>query len=151
MNDSHSKIKQINGGRDPIKLIQQFITERSFNHEECLQNKTADTARWVLEVNDDFYIELILENIKSLSDTSIYIGVNVATVPLKKTQDFLVTALETADALVGVKISVVGHYLVMSTALNMSNITLELLDMHYTLIMEQSEWFRETLTKAYLS
>ena len=59
--------------------------------------------------------------------------------------------METADALVGVKISVVGHYLVMSTALNMSNITLELLDMHYTLIMEQSEWFRETLTKAYVS
>ena len=75
-------------------------------------------------------------------------GINISTVPLKNTQDFLVSALETADSLMGVKISIVGHFLVMSTTLNMNSTTLEELDYHYTLIMEQHSWYQEALSSA---
>jgi hypothetical protein len=47
--------------------------------------------------------------------------------------------------LVGIKVSLVGHYLVLSSTLGASGITVEELDYNFKLITAQQTWFREAL------
>jgi len=59
--------------------------------------------------------------------------------------DMLAAALEIADGLVGIKVSLVGHYLVLSSTLGASGITVEELDYNFKLITAQQSWFRDAL------
>lgn len=139
------KIKKITGGKDPVKLVNEFIIHRGFDPDECLKEKGSDAIRWMIEVTDEQSIEILLEGITKPSETTLYLGVNIATVPVKGITDFLASALEVADGLVGVKISLVGHFIVMSSSLGLTGADIEELDYHYMLIMEQVPWFQETL------
>jgi hypothetical protein len=72
-------------------------------------------------------------------------GVNVLTVPLRGAHDILVSALKIADGLVGIKVSLVGHELVLSASMAMADIVIDDLDFYYRLITAQQTWFREEL------
>ncbi|MCB0352408.1 MAG: hypothetical protein KDD64_02750 [Bdellovibrionales bacterium] len=140
-------IRKITGGKDPIRLVEEFILRRGFDPEECRREGEQDSARWMLSLGDNEELEILAEGIKKPAETTIYMGINVATVPLRGASDMLAAALEIADGLVGIKVSLVGHYLVLSSTLGVAGITVEELDYHYKLIDAQQQWFRETLAE----
>jgi hypothetical protein len=96
-------------------------------------------------VRENEELEILLEGIKKPSETTIYMGINIVTVPIRSSSDVLAAALEIADGLVGIKVSLVGHYLVLSSSLGASGVTVDELDYNFRLIEAQEGWFRETL------
>ena len=74
-------------------------------------------------------------------------GVNVMTVPVRGANDLLAAALQIADGLIGIKVSLVGHYLVLSASMGASGLSVEELEYNYKLITAQQAWFKEALTE----
>jgi hypothetical protein len=72
-------------------------------------------------------------------------GVNILTVPIRGASDLLAAALEVADGLIGIKVSLVGNFLVLSSSLSAAALTLEEVEHHFNLIEAQEVWFRDAL------
>lgn len=138
-------IRKITGGKDPVRLVEEFILRRGFDPGECARERTPDTARWMLTISNNEELEVLVEGLKRPSETTIYMGVNVTTVPVRGAYELLAVALEIADGLVGIKVSLVGHYIVLSASLGAAGINVEDLDYHYKLIAAQQTWYREEL------
>lgn len=142
-----SNIRQLQGGRDPFRLVEEFITRRGFDPEECRRDSDGDNARWMLAISESEDLEVLIENAKRPQETTIYLGLNVVTVPIRGVTDVLAAALEIADGLVGIKISLVGHFLVLSASLAAAGLTEDDLDFHYKLITAQHPWFKAALAE----
>ncbi len=140
-------IRKITGGKDPIRLVEDFITRLGFDPDECQKHKNSDDVRWMVSVEKGEDLEILVEGLKSSADTTIYMGVNIATVPVRGGDEMLAAALEIADGLVGIKISLVGHYLVLSASMGTAGISVDEIDYSYRLITAQSTWFKETLAE----
>lgn len=138
-------VKKITGGKDPVRLIEEFIVRRGFDPDECQRERSAESARWMIAISDGEELEILAEGLKRPAETTIYMGVNIATVPLRGAYEVVVAALEVADGLVGIKVSLVGHYLVLSASLGAAGISVEDLDYNYKLITAQQSWFRDAL------
>jgi len=138
-------IRKITGGKDPIRLVEEFIVRHGFDPDECAREKNSDSARWMVKLGEEEELEILAESLKVSAETTIYMGVNIATVPVRGGADMLAAALEIADGLVGIKVSLVGHYLVLSSTLGASGITVEELDYNFKLITAQQSWFRDAL------
>lgn len=138
-------IRKIIGGRDPINLIEEFIVRRGNNPEECSREQSKSDARWMLPIAQNEELEICAQGLDHPNETTIYMGVNVASVPLKGSHDILVSALEIADGLIGIKVSLVGHYLVLSATFPASGLSVEEIDYSYEMIVAQMSWFRSTL------
>ena len=138
-------IRPIVGGKDPLRVVEEFILRAGFDPERCLKEKSGESFRWVLEISDGRELEIFADGIRKASETTVYLGVNIVTVPLRGAHELLVAALEVADGLVGIKLSLVGHSLILSSTLNGALLSLEELEFHYSLIVAQQEWFRQAL------
>ena len=138
-------IRKITGGKDPVRVVEDFLARKGFEAEKCQKEKTPDLARWMVQIKGDEELEILLEGLRKPSDTSLYMGLNIVTVPIRGAHDMLAAALEIADGLIGIKVSLVGHYLVLSSSLSAAGLTLEELDYNYRLIEAQEGWFRDTL------
>lgn len=138
-------IRKISGGKDPQRLVEEFILRQGHDPGQCRKERTADLARWMLTISDGEELEILVEGLKKPSETTIYMGVNIATVPIRNAHDVLVSALEVADGLVGIKVSLVGHFLVLSASLALAGLSVEDIDYHYKLIAAQQSWFRNAL------
>ena len=138
-------IRKITGGKDPANLVEEFILRRGFDPDQCAKEKTPDSARWMLSLENGEDLEVLLEGFKKPAETTIYMGVNVAMVPIRGAHEMLAAALEIADGLVGIKVSLVGHYLVLSASMGAAGITVEDLDYHFKLIDAQESWFKDAL------
>jgi hypothetical protein len=138
-------IRKITGGKDPVRVVEDFLSRKGFDPETCQREKTPDLVRWMVQVKGEEELEILLEGIRKPADSTLYMGLNIITVPIRGVFDMLAAALEIADGLVGIKVSLVGHYLVLSSSLSASGLTLEELDYNYRLIEVQESWFRETL------
>lgn len=138
-------IRKITGGKDPVRVIEEFLSRRGFKAEECQKEKTAELVRWMVQIKEDEELEILIEGLRKPSETTLYMGLNIVTVPIRGAYDMLAAALEIADGLVGIKVSLVGHYLVLSSSLSASGLTLEEVDYNYRLIEAQEGWFKETL------
>jgi hypothetical protein len=140
--------KKVQGGKDPVKLINEFISETGYHPEKCITENSSDLKRWMVAFGDERELEILLEHLAKPAETSIYLGINVATVPIRGALDVLVSALEIADGLIGVKISLVGHYLVLSSSFAATSISsYEDIQYNYQLLVQQEVWFKEALMK----
>jgi len=144
---STANIRKISGGRDPIRLLQEFISQQGFDPDECLQAKTGEGIRWMLTVAEGEDLEILVEQMKKPSETTVYMGINVAAVPIRGAHDVLISALEIADGLVGIKVSLVGHFLVLSATMSLAGLSVEDLSYRYKLISAQQSWFRTALAE----
>jgi hypothetical protein len=99
----------------------------------------------MVALDDQRELEILVENLRKAQETTIYLGINICTVPIRGVSDVLAAALEVADGLIGVKISLVGHYLVLSASMSASGITLEEVDYYVKLLNAQEVWFRQEL------
>lgn len=138
-------IRQISGGKDPLRLVKDFIVRLGFDPDQCQREATTENSRWMISIGEDEDLEVLVEGLRSKAETTIYMGVNIATVPVRGGYEMLAAALEIADGLIGIKVSVVGHYLVLSASLGGADITVDDLEYHYKLIAAQRNWFREAL------
>ena len=138
-------IRSITGGKDPVRLVEEFIVRRGFDPDTCQQHKNGENARWMLPISNDEELEVLIEGLKNPSETTIYMGLNVVTVPVRAAYDLLTVALQIADGLVGIKVSLVGHYLVLSASLGAAGMSVDELDYHFSLITAQQSWFRDAL------
>ncbi|RMD84761.1 MAG: hypothetical protein D6808_06450 [Candidatus Dadabacteria bacterium] len=141
------QIHKITGGKDPVRLMEEFILKRGFVPEECQKDKSVENIRWMLPLSEEEELEILIEGLNNHSETTIYMGVNVAAVPIRDVYDVLAAALEIADGLVGIKVSLVGHFLVLSSSFSASGISLEDIEYNYQLIAAQKEWFKEALAE----
>ena len=139
-------IKKIVGGRDPIRVVEEFLLKLNVDPDKLLKDKSLDSARWLVPLNDENELEVLLEKIRLAQETTVYLGINVLTVPIRGSNDILAAALEIADGLVGIKLSLVGYYLVLSATLGGADITVDDLEYHYRLIIAQRRWFLDSLS-----
>ncbi|MCB0338627.1 MAG: hypothetical protein KDD53_03435 [Bdellovibrionales bacterium] len=139
------KIRKITGGKDPLRLVTDFIVRRGFDPDVCQKESSAENVRWMVPISNDEELEVLVEGLSRHPETSIYMGLNVTTVPVRNSYEMIVAALEIADGLVGIKVSLVGHYLVLSASFGASGMSIEDLDYHFELITAQKEWFRNAL------
>jgi hypothetical protein len=138
-------IRKITGGRDPVRVVEEFITRRGFSPEECRKEHNSDMTRWMFTLRETVELEVLVEGHRKPAETTIYMGINIITVPIRGAGDILAAALEIADGLVGIKVSLVGHYLVLSASLSAEGISVEDLEYHLKLIEAQEGWFRDAL------
>ncbi len=141
------KVRKISGGKDPVKLVEEFILRRGFDPGECLSEKTTETVRWMLKLAEEEELEVLVESLSKPAESTIYMGVNIATVPIRGAYEMLAATLEIADGLVGIKVSLVGHFLVLSATLGLAGVSVEDLDYAYKLIVAQQSWFKEALAE----
>ncbi|MCC6932788.1 MAG: hypothetical protein IT292_06000 [Deltaproteobacteria bacterium] len=134
---SPSKIRKITGGKDPVRLLEEFLTKRGFNAEECLQQRSSDMLTWSLSISEEEELEITLEGVSRYPETTLYIGINVMSVPIKQCEAFCAAALTVADTLIGAKLSLVNYDLVLSTTVYTANMGLEDVDYYYELVMRQ--------------
>jgi hypothetical protein len=139
-------IKKIVGGRDPLRVVEEFLLKLNVDPDKVLKDKSLDAARWLVPLNEENELEVLIENARSAQETTFYLGVNIITVPLRGSADFIAAALEIADGLVGIKLSLVGYYLVLSATLGGADITVDDLEYHYRLITAQRRWFLDALS-----
>jgi hypothetical protein len=138
-------IRKITGGKDPFRLIEDLILRLGFDPAKCEREKNADNARWMVSLGDNEELEILIEGLKRPQETTIYMGVNICTVPVRNSTDVLAAALEIADGLVGIKVSLVGHFLVLSASTGAAGVTVEDLEYNHKLIVAQKNWFRDAL------
>lgn len=138
-------IRKITGGKDPVRVVEDFLSRKGFDPEKCQREKTPDLVRWMVQIKGEEELEILLEGVRKPADSTLYMGLNIVTVPIRGAYDMLAAALEIADGLVGIKVSLVGHYLVLSSSMSATALTLEEVDYNYRLIEVQEGWFRDTL------
>jgi len=138
-------LRSIAGGKSPLRIVEELIARKGFDPDECKTEESPSSVRWMFTVRDNCELEILIEGRESKEDTTVYLGLNVLTVPIKGANDVLAAALEVADGLIGVKVSLVGHYLVLSAGLSAQGVTVEDLEYHVRLIDAQEQWFREAV------
>ncbi|MCS6961032.1 MAG: YbjN domain-containing protein [Deltaproteobacteria bacterium] len=141
-----NQIKTIPGGKDPVIMLSEFILKLGFDPASLEVESNEQRTRWMVPLSETEDVEIILDSVKNPQDATIYIGVNICAVPLKKLTEFVVTALELADGLVGAKISIVGRYLVLSSTVPAYSATIDELEYIYKLVLAQKEWFLGVLS-----
>jgi len=138
-------VTKLSGGKDPERLIEEFILRLGFDAEKSERARDIDTIRWMLGVGNGRELEVLLEGVRRPHETTIYLGLNILTVPIRGASEMLAAALEIADGLIGIKVSLVGHALVLSASLAASGISVDELEYYYKLIIAQQNWFRDAL------
>jgi len=134
-----TKIKKITGGKDPSLIVEKFMIRRGFDPEQCLHQKTSDISQWLVPHGDEEELEITLEGLSRSPETTLYMGLNILSVPIQGTQDFLVAVLSVADTLIGAKLSVVNYDLVLSVTNYTANMRIDDIDYYYELIIRQRD------------
>ena len=142
-----ARIRKITGGKDPTRLVEEFMIRRGFNPDECLQQRTSDLAQWLVPLSDDEDLEITLEGLNRPPETTLYMGVNVVAVPLADSARVLVAALTVADTLIGAKLSLVNYDLVLSVTVYTANMGVDEVDSFYELISRQKVGVQEAISE----
>jgi hypothetical protein len=140
------RIRKITGGKDPARIIEEFLIKRGFDPEECLQQRTSDIATWSVALADEEELEITLEGLSRPSETTLYMGINVLAVPIANSFEVLTTALIIADILIGAKLSLVNYDLVLSITEYADTLSLEEVDYFFELIIRQKALMHEAIT-----
>ncbi len=132
-----TRIRKITGGKDPTRIVEEFMMRRGFDPEECLQQRSPELAQWLVPLNEEEDLEITLEGLNRPPETTLYMGVNVLAVPLADTSAFFYAALAVADTLIGAKLSLVNYDLVLSITMYIANMGVDEIDYFYELITRQ--------------
>ncbi|MCB0346332.1 MAG: hypothetical protein KDD66_14530 [Bdellovibrionales bacterium] len=142
----NTRIRKISGGKEPLRLVEEFMVRRGFDPAECLQQRTGDIASWSVPLNGDEELEVSLEGLNRPAETTLYMGVNVLSVPLKDSQRCLAAALAVADTLIGAKLSLVNYDLVLSVTIYTANMSLNEIDYMYELLCMQKPGVQDAIS-----
>jgi len=140
-----SKITSLPGGKNPLLLVEEFLTKRGCVPKDCLQFRNNDVATWSVSLGGDNELEITLEKISQYSQMTIYLGINLMAVPLKYTETLFASALMVADNLIGLKISLVDYDLVLSVTHFAQNMTMEDLEYFVETLVSQKTTVRDAI------
>jgi len=140
-----AKIRKITGGKDPTRIVEEFMLRRGFDPEECIQQRSPDLAQWLIPLSEEEDLEITLEGLSRSPETTLYMGINVFTVPLGDTAAFFYTALAVADTLIGAKLSLVNYDLVLSVTMYIANMGVDEIDYYYELITRQKSGVQDAI------
>ncbi len=136
-------------GHDPLKIVRHFLKTKGYDPDKTLKENTPNSCRWMVDVGDGQELEIFLDKIQKSAEATVYMGINIVTVPIREIQNFLVSALEISDGLIGVKLGIVGYFLILSVGLGAEKITYEELDYNLRLILAQKDWVKEALLEEF--
>ncbi len=142
--------KSIAGGKDARRSIEQFLEKRNQDPSEYLKKAVRGADRWVYEDKEQgVELEILHDHGDGLEEPipTVYLGINLFEVPMKNFTDVLAVALQIADGLVQTKVSIVGHYFILSACLPADDVSIEQLDYLYKSMLFQRDWFCDTLFK----
>lgn len=142
-----ARIKKITGGKDPTRLVEEFMVRRGFDPDECLQQRTIDIATWSLPLSEEEELEITLEGLNRPPETTLYMGLNILSVPIKDASHVIGAALVVADTLIGAKLSLVHYDLVLSVTSYTSNVGIDDIDYFYELITRQKQGVVEAINE----
>ena len=131
------KIRKIQGGKEPLRLVEDFMIRRGFDPAESVQQRTSDIAAWSVPLNEEEELEISLEGLSRPPETTLYMGVNIFQVPLINCSNVMAAALSVADTLIGAKISLVNYDLVLSITRYTANMSASEVDYMYELLTVQ--------------
>jgi hypothetical protein len=134
---SSARIKKISGGKEPPKLVEEFMIRRGFDPDSCLQQKTVEIATWSVPLSDEEELEITLEGLNRPAETTLYMGVNILTVPVRELYKTLIAVLTIADTLIGAKLSLVNYDIVLSVTQYTSNLGVDDIDYYFELLSRQ--------------
>jgi hypothetical protein len=140
-------IRKLSGGKDPVRLVEEFLHRRGFNSEDCVEERTKDRIQWSVPLSDAEDLEITLEGIGRPPETTIYLGLNILSVPMKDAHRYLTTALIVADKLIGAKLSLVDYDIVLSVTAYAASIDMDELDYFYELILRQKQAVLDDITE----
>ena len=123
------------------------MSRRGFDCDQCLQQRNQDLAQWLVQLNEEEDLEITLEGLTRPMETTLYMGVNVLSVPLTDSHRVLASALTIADTLIGAKLSLVNYDLVLSVTVYTISLGLDDVDYYYELIMRQKEGIQEAVAE----
>lgn len=132
-----TRIRKITGGKDPARLVEEFMVRRGFDPDQCVQQRTSDLAQWLVPLGEDEDLEITLEGLNRPPETTLYMGLNIMAVPVRDTHKFMYAALTVADSLIAAKLSLVNYDLVLSITMYTINMRLDDVDYYYELITRQ--------------
>jgi len=142
-----AKIRKITGGKDPTRLVEEFMIRRGFDPDECLHQRTNDISSWSVPLGEDEELEITLEGLNRPPETTLYMGVNVCAVPIRDCHNALVAALTVADTLIGAKLSLVNYDVVLSVTIYTANLDSDEIDYVYELINTQKSRVQEAIAE----
>ncbi len=142
-----ARIRKLTGGKDPTRLVEEFMIRRGFDPEECLQQRTSEFATWSVPLSEDEELEISLEGLNRPPETTLYMGVNVMAVPIKDSYEIIPAALIVADTLIGAKLSLVNYDLVLSVTVYTANMGLDEVDYYYELISRQKLGIQDAIAE----
>ncbi len=142
-----ARIRRITGGKDPARLVEEFMVRRGFDPDECLQQRTGELASWSIPLNEEEELEVTLEGLNRHAETTLYMGVNVYPVSIKDSHHILTAALSLADTLIGAKLSLVNYDLVLSVTVYTANMRPDEIDYMYELITVQKPRIQELISE----
>ena len=140
-----ARIKKITGGKDPSRIVEEFLVKRGFNPDECLQQRTSEIGTWSIPLSDEEELEITLEGLNRPTETTLYMGVNIFSVPIKNSNVTLAAALTVADTLIGAKLSLVNYDLVLSVTHYTSEMGLDDVDYYFELLFRQKSIVQEAI------
>lgn len=130
-------IKRITGGKDPVNQIEEFLRRNNFDSCASVVGRTKETVSWSLALSEEEELEITLESLNRPQETTLYMGVNIFSVPVIGAHDILAAALIVADTLVGAKLSLVNHDLVLSISSYAYDLREEDIEYYYKFIIKQ--------------
>ena len=142
-----ARIQRVTGGKDPARLVEEFMVRRGFDPDECLQQRTGELASWSVPLNEEEELEVTLEGLNRRAETTLYMGVNIMTVPIRDCHNTLAASLAVADTLIGAKISLVNYDLVLSVTVYTANMRPDEIDYMYELITVQKPRIQELIAE----
>ncbi len=140
-----ARIRKLTGGKDPARLVEEFMVRRGFDPGECLQQRTSEIASWNLPLGDEEELEVSLEGLHRPPETTLYMGVNIMAVPIRDCHSVLASALTVADTLIGAKLSMVNYDLVLSVTIYTANMRIDEIDYIYELITMQKPGVQDAI------
>ena len=144
---SPKRIRKIRGGKDPTLIVEKCMIRRGFDPGSCLQQRSADIAQWLVPIGEDEDLEITLEGLSRSAETTLYMGINVYSIPLIDAQRTLVAALQVADTLIGAKLSLVNYDVVLSTTVYAEELGVEEVDYYFELLMHQKTSVQEGIAQ----
>ena len=144
---SSKRIRKISGGKDPVKLVDEFVIRQGYEEDNISKHSSAQLVTWTVWLSNEEMLEIALEGLGSSLETTMYIGVNVLSIPITKAAQVMAAVLTVADSLISAKLSLVDYDIVLSSTIYASNINMEDIEYLHELVIRQKEWVQEAVVE----
>jgi hypothetical protein len=114
------KIVVLDGGRAPIKIIEEFISKLVKDPSELELFSDCNQKKWSIHLNRSNFsgeLSIILKGRGLAPESSLYLGLPLCYIPVRDSVNFMVTILELANTLVSAQVGLISNTIVLGTSM----------------------------------